>query len=292
VYPPPLVEALIPLTPLGYPTGALVFMAIQAACVGATLWAIRVTDWRCWLLTAFSVPVVDSLAWGNPAILATAWLALLWRWKDDSKGALAYAIAVCVKLMLLPLVFWMAATQRLSLALRSSSIAAFVLLGGWAAIGFDGLGSYPALLAHDARNYAGEGGLVNGFLHQVGAPYALATGVAVVCSAALLVLAHAMRAADHASFSFTVVACMVLSPLAAPYYFSFLVVVIGARWHRLAWPWLLVPILWLPLGTIDIGVARSALCLALVAALLVAVARGANATTSAVPIGCTVRPQV
>jgi hypothetical protein len=60
VYPPPIVEALIPLTPLGYSTGGLLFMLIQLACLGVTLWAIRVVDWRCWVLAAFSVPTIEQ----------------------------------------------------------------------------------------------------------------------------------------------------------------------------------------------------------------------------------------
>jgi hypothetical protein len=167
-----------------------------------------------------------------------------------------------------------------------------VLLAGWAAIGFEGLTSYPALLAHDGKNYGEQGALVNGLFHQLGASYEVATGAGLVSSASLFVLAYAKRAADHACFSLTVVGCMVLSPLAAPYYFSFLIVVIGARWRRLAWPWMLVAILWFPLGAIDIGVERSCLCIGLVGLLVVAVSGGAPDKTADAPTVGTVRPQV
>src|SRR5205823_5146091 len=140
------------------------------------------------------------------------------------------------KLFLWPLGIWLLLTRRLrAAAIAAVSGAAFLLLP-WAAIGFAGLGSYPAMLQ---RLTAQEGA----------SSYALGSLVAA------LALPHALTYAlpglrclrdpdparrDRGALCAAVMLALALTPILWLHYLVILVVPIALAARRLGWIW------WLP----------------------------------------------
>ena len=57
------------------------------------------------------------------------------------------SLAICLKLLLLPLVLWLVITRRLRAAAATLALTAAACLLGWALIGFRGFADYPHLLS-------------------------------------------------------------------------------------------------------------------------------------------------
>ena len=105
-----------------------------------------------------SPPVVEGLFFGNITLLLLLPLALAWRWRAHAvKAGLAVAVGVAVKPVVLPLLAWLLLTRRFLASAVALIAAAALVLVPWAAIGFDGLRSYPRLLDRlDQRLRAGN----------------------------------------------------------------------------------------------------------------------------------------
>ena len=136
VYPPQLLIALLVLT----------------------LHVLGIRDARCYAAALLWVPSISGVLLANVSIPLAFALAVMWRYRDEVwPPALALGLAVSAKLLLWPMFVWMLATRRLRAMVLAVAIGLGVTLGAWAAIGFDGFGTYPDLLRRPRDSSARAG---------------------------------------------------------------------------------------------------------------------------------------
>jgi hypothetical protein len=254
--PPLLAEAFVPLALLPY---WLAIAILNLSCVIALVAALRllgVRSWQVYFLCLLSAPFVFSLCWGDPDALFVLVAAVAWRWRDSRWGGVAVGVLVAAKLVLWPLVLWLALTRRTRSAVVSVICAGGLLLGSWAAIGFKGLAQYPRFLTADARVQSTNHSLVAG-LRGVGianGPAALlALAIAVIAG---LVIAYAARRSDHGWFTAATLTGLLSTAVLFPNYFMILFVPLAITHRRLSPAWLLTVALWAPIesGTWQVSI--------------------------------------
>jgi len=237
VYLPAVYLSAIPLTWLPFSVGALLFSLGLAACALATPMLLGVRDRRCLALWMLSLPVVGSVLWGNPTPVGLLLVAAAWRWRHTRWHPLLLGAAIVVKPFLWPLLLWPFMAGRAKAFVGALAAAVLLTLGPWAAIGFDGLSSYPSLLRSIAEVHGDSGVFAYAIAERSGLTFlALLAGLALI--------ALAWRRGERTTLAFLLVAALVLSPLAWSHYFGLLVIIIGVHRPRLdAW-WLVFPGLW------------------------------------------------
>ena len=135
---------------------------------------LGVEDWRCYGLAILTAPFVDALSIGalTPFLLVGA--ALTWRFRARPLiVALAAAVTGVAKVFLWPIGVWLIATRRFRAAAVCLGAAVGLLLVGWGAIAFAGLGSYPHLLRVLSDVEASESYSVVGLLGLTGSAAAV-----------------------------------------------------------------------------------------------------------------------
>jgi hypothetical protein len=180
-----------------------------------------VRDWRIYVLALVSVPMLDSLANGQPdAVFALAG-AMTWRYRDSWPGGIAAGSLIAAKLLAWPLVIWLLVTRRFTSLAVTLSTAIALLLGSWACIGFKGLAQYPSLLVADARAF--ETWPSSYSLTHAIAPLGLSSGATRVLAASLAaalacaIIAFARRQ-DQGWFAAAIVFGLLSSPILWPHY--------------------------------------------------------------------------
>jgi Glycosyltransferase family 87 len=264
VYPPTLLAFDVPLALLPFEVARIVWLLASAGALAGALRILRVRDPRCYALALLSVPAIQGLALGNVTVMLVPLLALSWRYRDRAvAGGLAVGLLVAIKLLLWPLFIWLLATRRIKNAMVAAVAGGTAVLGSWALIGFNGMTDYPELLRLVGGVTAGPRALtVMTLSRSAGLPETVGRGLQ--WSIALALLAFAVRLArrtdgDRRAFSVVVVAALVVTPVAWPHYFLFLLVPIALVAPRLApvWaiPWGFWLVLWLPQGSTHFVVA-------------------------------------
>lgn len=216
VYPPAVLALAIPLGLL--PVGAAIVLwdVVTLGCVVAALRLVGVRDWRVYAIVLVSAPLASTLLLGQIDGFLALCCALVWRYRDRAPlagGALAAAVAA--KLFLWPLALWLVFTRRAKAALIGAAIAVIATVVGWAAIGFDGLRDYPALLAADARAFEGRGVSLVATGLRAGLGSAAARPLAVLTALLLLGVAyHLVRSgAPDRAFAAAIAAGTLGSPV-------------------------------------------------------------------------------
>jgi alpha-1,2-mannosyltransferase len=247
VYPPQLVVALIPLTPVPIDVVAVLVTLALLALVGLTLWILGVRDLRCYAAAFLWMPTTSGVLLGNVSIPLAFALAVAWRYRETVwRPAVAVGLAVSAKLLLWPIFVWMLATRRIRAAAMAALIGVFVTLAAWAAIGFDGLRSYPDLLEQLSdiqadRSYSIVGmSATLGLGSTVGRAATVALGLSLLAACVLL----ARRSDDARSFVCAVAATLVLSPIVWLHYLVVLLVPMAILRRRFSALWLLPIVLW------------------------------------------------
>lgn len=267
VYPP---AAALPFAPFAaFPqavAGGLMFLVGVAALLGA-LRLLGVQDWRCYGVALASAPAINTLALGTLTSLLLLGAALAWRFRDKPRvTATATAFTAVLKLFLWPLAIWLLATRRWRAAALSAAIGLVLLLGGWAIIGFAGLGDYPSLVRLVER---AEGPLSYSVVALLGLHGAAATAATVVISlAGIAAIWLAARGADgnRRAFAVAVLVSLVATPLVWLHYFLLLFVPIALYRPRLSGVWFVPLLLWLTPATHSEGTTwRIALALGVLA---------------------------
>jgi hypothetical protein len=271
VYPPVAALFFAPFAALpSEASRVLIFFVGLAAILGA-LRVLQVEDWRCYGVAIVSAPAFNSLALGALTSFLLLGAALAWRYRDRPRVAgIATAFTATLKLFLWPLAIWLLATRRWRAALISVVAGAVLLLGGWAVIGFAGLGSYPTLVR---------------LLEQVEGPFSYstvallglhgnsATAVTVALSllaAAAIVLAARGADGDRRAFAVAVLASLLATPLVWLHYFTLLYLPIAVYRPRLSGLWFVPLLLWLTPTTHSHGTTwKIALALGVVAVIAV-----------------------
>jgi hypothetical protein len=147
VYPPPFVLALAPLAALPFALAAGLYTGLLLGCVLAVPALLGVRDWRCYGIALAAIPTLSALRLGTVTPILALALALAWRHRErwPIVGA-AIGCAIVLKLFVWPLALWLLVTRRWKAAAMALGGGAALTAAAWAAIGFKGLGDYPALL--------------------------------------------------------------------------------------------------------------------------------------------------
>jgi hypothetical protein len=248
VYPPQLLLALVPLTPLQIDLVAVLVTVALVAMLLLTLRILGIDDIRCYAAALLWVPSVSALLLGNVSIPLAFALAVAWRYRDTRwKPAWALALAVSAKLLVWPMLIWMAAAGRWRQTLWALVIGAGLTLGSWAVIGFDGLTGYPDLLrrlseiqAHRSYSFVGMTSTL-GLGETAGQVLGLAVGGALLVFCVVL----ARRGDDRRSFTCAVAATLALSPIVWLHYLVLLLVPLAIVRPRFSAIWLLPVLLWI-----------------------------------------------
>jgi hypothetical protein len=249
VYPPFALLMTTPLAFLSASAASWVWFGLLAAVVLASIWIVGVRDWRCLVLVLTSPVVLQGLYWGNLTVALLLPLALAWRYRERATIAgVAVGSAVAAKLIAWPLVVWLLVTRRYRAACWAAASAVVLVVGSWAAVGFEGMRDYPALLRETQDVYAIRSDSIAGVLGGLGVSVTLA--VASCWLAALVLVALAVGAArredgDRKAFALLVGAAILASPIAWPNYAALLFVPIAVTWPRLAPAWFFGYAVWL-----------------------------------------------
>ena len=240
VYPPITAIGVIPLTLLPVEVAGLIVMALLVGAALAIPYVLGVRDWRCYGLLLLWPPVISAVQTGTVTLLLALGAALAWRYRDRTAAtAAAVGATLSLKLILWPLLVWLAATRRVATAAVALAIGAALALGSWAAIGFTGLTEYPDVLrrlqdAVELDSYTlYVVALDAGASSEVARAIWLAFGLAVL--AAVVVVAR--QGDERAAFVLAVAAALLLSPIVWLHYFALLAVAVALTRPRLSLAW-------------------------------------------------------
>lgn len=247
VYPPQLAVALAPLS--GAPVVVLVPIAVGAllALVVLTLRILEVRDPRCYAAAFASVPVLGAASFANLSIPLALALALAWRYRRRAVAGLALGLAMSAKLVLWPTLLWAGGLRRWGVAATAVASALLVTGVAWAAIGFQGLRGYPALLERLTEIQAERSYSLLGVASALGLPASLGRATALLVGLSLLAacLLLARRGDDFRALASAVAASLALSPIVWMHYLVALFVPLAIARPRFSWLWLLPLLLWL-----------------------------------------------
>jgi Glycosyltransferase family 87 len=247
-YPPLLAIVLIPATALpddvsGSSPVAVLVSLFLIACVVATLALLDVRDWRCYPIALLYPPTLENVEYGAIGPVLALLVALAWRYRDRVGAASAsLGAAVALKVFLWPLVVWLAATRRWRAAVWAVAVAAALVLGSWAVIGFDGMADYPDLLRRLSDVEAVNSYSAYAMLVTLGLSSTLAHLAVTAAAVGLLVLGWRVARhgadGDRRALTFAMAAGVVLTPILWLHYLVLLVVPIALARPRLSLLWL------------------------------------------------------
>jgi hypothetical protein len=213
---------------------ALVAVALSIPAV------LGVRDWRCYGIVLLWPPVISAIQTGNVTLWLALASALAWRFRDRlGVSSAAVGLTLAVKFLLWPLLVWFAATRRLANTAVAAAVAVGLLLGSWAAIGFEGLRGYPELLRRLEDAVGDDAYTLFNLLDDLGAPHAVARGLWLGLGIALLAActAVARRGDEQSAFILALAAALALTPLVWLHYFALLVVGVAIARPRLGVVW-------------------------------------------------------
>jgi glycosyl transferase family 87 len=240
VYPPITAIVVIPFTLLPAEVAGLLVMALLVGAALAVPWVLGVRDWRCYGLLLLWPPVLSAVQTGSVTILLALGAALAWRFRARTgASSVAVGATLSVKLILWPLVVWMAATRRLLAAVAAVAVAAVLVLGSWAAIGFTGLMDYPDVLRRLQDVVELDSYTVYVVALDAGASTTVARALWLAVGIAVLacVMVAARRGREREAFVLALAAALLLTPIVWLHYFALLLVVVALARTTLSLLW-------------------------------------------------------
>ena len=240
VYPPVTAMVVAPFTALSIDAGAVAFCIFLILVFCVALASVGVRDWRCYGLAFAWPPVLEGVATGNITFLMVLAAALTWRYRDSARAAGAsLGLGLALKLVLWPVVMWLAATRRVKAGVWAVGLCAGVVLLSWAVIGFDGFLDYPRLLRRLTRLTERDGYSAYALGLDAGLPSEAARllwfTVAVCLLSAVVVLGR--RRSDRASFAVALAAVVACTPIVWLHYLSFVVLAMAVAQPTLGAAW-------------------------------------------------------
>ncbi len=239
----PAAAMAAPLTVLPRAAAAAIFVALLGVALVATLRVMGVTDWRVYGLVFLWPATLSALQTGNVTVLLALLGAVAWRFRNHRYvPGIAVAGAVALKLILWPLLFWLAARGRYRAAALGAALSGASLL---LVLPFTSLAGYAHLLNNLGKTFEHESYNVSGLLIQSGAAD-LTTATVVGYAAGIAVLAAACL---RRSFPLAVAASLLLSPIVWLHYFELLVLPLAASSRKLSPAWFVPLALYIVPGT-------------------------------------------
>jgi len=247
VYPPLTAILVAPLTALSLTWAAAVWVVLLGLLVVATLYVAGVRDWRCYPIALLWVPTLNAVGLGQITVLLGLGAALAWRYRDEARvAALSVAATLALKLILWPLVVWLAATRRHRAALYAIALAAVLFVASWAVVGFAGVDGYFELLrriralseddAYSVFVVATEAGLSTRVAHAIG--FALTALTLVGC------VLLGRRGNERGAFVFAIATALLASPIVWRHYFELLIPAVAVAQPTLGVVWFAPLAMW------------------------------------------------
>ena len=250
VYPPTIGVLLAPFSFLSLHAAVVLYTVFLAGCLVVALLLLGVRDWRCYGVTAASLPVLSSLRLGALTPVLVLALAVAWRHRRcPAIAGVAIGAAIVAKLFLWPLLAWLLLTRRFRAAAVAAAggVAATALV--WATLGFGGLARYPQLLRSLSSLESFDGFSPAAMAARLDVPAPHTTWLAVALPVAVLLVALASRAGagtrDEALFGASLAAALLLTPILWLHYFALLVVPIAIRRRSFGPEWLVLLAFWI-----------------------------------------------
>jgi alpha-1,2-mannosyltransferase len=247
VYPPQLLLALIPFTPL--PEG-VVAVIVAIGLVTLLLYTLRllgIRDIRCYAAALLWMPTASGLLLSNVSIPLAFAAAFAWRYRREvRRPAWSLGLAISAKLLMWPLLVWTLATRRLRATAWAVAIGLGVTAAAWAVIGFDGLTGYPDLLRRLSVIQSERSYSLVGMASTAGLGDPVGQALTLLVGGSLLIgcVVFARRLDDSRSFTCAVAASLALSPIVWLHYLVVLLVPVAIARPRFSALWLLPILLW------------------------------------------------
>jgi hypothetical protein len=240
VYPPSAFLPLVPLVLLPWAVAKVVWVLLLLLAATATLWVLGVRDWICYAIWLLNPATLSTIFIGNATILVGLCAALTWRYRRSARTAgLALAGAISTKLFAAPLCLWLIMTRRYRAAVGAGLASTILIAAAWAAIGFDSVSRYPAILNRDTDVCRLRSPFLQGLVIQLGGSGTAASTAALVATLMLLIAAT-RRHDEIASFAMVAAAAVLLSPVSWVGYGVLLVIPLAVRQPRYGGGWLLL----------------------------------------------------
>jgi hypothetical protein len=244
VYPPQLAIALVPLTALPVDVAAvLAFLGSLAALIGA-LAVVGVRDVRCYAAVLVWAPGWNALEMANVSAALALALALAWRFRATIwRLAILLGLAISTKLFLWPLLAWAIATRRFRAAGLAAAIGLVVSLTAWAAIGFEGLISYPDQLGRiQVEDSYSIVAMATRFGYEPNVGHVLMAIVGVALLGAMVNFGR--HGDDFRAFTCAIAAALAVTPVVWQHYLVLFAVPLALARPRFSVIWLLPIVLW------------------------------------------------
>ena len=262
-YPPLVAFALVPFAFL--PAPEVLYTAVLALMLPASLWILQVRDWRCYGAAFLWGSAFHAIQTGNVSLVLLLLTAIAWRARGSAVGAGASAgLAIATKLICWPLLVWFAATRRWLASAAAVTTAVGVTAVLWGLLGFSGLASYPSSLEKLESAQAPSSYTIDVLLVDLGAPSAIGKAVWYVAVLGILgaCIVKGRRGADAQSFAFAVLAAIIASPIVWLHSFVLLLAPVAILRPRFGVIWLLPVVLWFGSGNGNGSVWQTLLVLA------------------------------
>ena len=295
-YPPAIAEILATGANFVFPAAAGLLMApfallppfaanvlytiLLSAVAFLILRLLGVRDWRVYGAVFLWTPMHQAIQSGNLTLLLALGAALAWRWRNRPwLAGCAVAIAVSLKLLLWPLLFWLIATRRFRAAIVAAALTGVVTVGSWfvLGLGFDGMRHYVEVLRVLSRVFGEESYTPFAFLVELGvAPW---IAHAVGYSIAVLALGATLTArSDLSRFALAIAAALLFSPIVWMHYPVLLIVPLAVCRPTLSPLWLVPLVAWICPANGNGAAWQTALVLAMMAILVAGVVRAGRAS--------------
>ena len=283
VYPPITAVLITPFAALPDEAGRVLVLLFTLACVPLALRLLGVRDWRCYGIAVLTAPVLNAVSLGTLSSVLLLGVAAAWHYRDRRHvAAVATAVTAVAKLFVWPLFVWLLATRRLRTALEAALVALALLIGGWAAIGFSGLTSYPHLLHGLSQVEAVQSFSLVGLLRLHGGVATAFTAFLALTVVVAVLLAARGTDGDGRSLAVAAAGAILATPVLWLHYLVLLFVPIALARPRLSTLWFAPLAFWVtPLAHSDGSVWRTCFALAIGAAIVLraVVPSGAAAAT-------------
>lgn len=262
VWPMAAVLPVVPLTFLPAEVADWLATAFVLGFLVATLWVLQVRDWRVYGVALLWPAVIEAVQTANASLPLALLVALAWRWRDRaplSGAALGYAVAI--KFFLWPVVVWLFALRKWTVALVAAAAAAGSLV---LVLPFISLNDYARLLTNLRATFEYQAYTPFALLTDLGVPDAVARGATVALGAGVLALAWRRR-----SLGLALAAALVLSPIVWRHFFVLLLVPLALSRPRFDVVWLIPLGMWVGDGTFN-GAPWQTACVLALATLTIA----------------------
>ena len=244
VYPPLAALVSLPLAPLPQMVAAIIWSVVNVAALAAALRLVGCRDWRCFVLCLASLPFLGTMFLGQLNGLLALAIAAAWHYRRRAWicGAVIGA-AIALKLLIWPLFAWLLFSRRFKGALVCLVATTTLLLGSWAVIGFDGLGTYPHLLRADADAFQNRSYSIVSMALHAGLSETAGRFAAVLALLGLLAIVwretKATTGYELFPFAAALLAGVIASPVLHEHYLILLFVPLAAARPTAGWRWLL-----------------------------------------------------